>query len=159
MVECTIKASCSARVSDNSICILSFCGNQTRYSKFQIWPWKCIVKVMAKLKIKWSHLRHRVQSICLLFVSWQSDYFWPRYSRFHIWPWKSNFKVTAKVKSDGHIWGLDFDRYVCFLFRGNGTIFGRDIANSIFYLENARSRSRRKSQKSNQVGQVQQSKN
>ena len=25
----------------------------------------------------------------------------------------------AKVKSDGHIWGLDINRYVCFLFRGH----------------------------------------
>ena len=28
----------------------------------------------------------------------------------------------AKVKSDGHIWGLEFNRHVCFLFRGNRTI-------------------------------------
>ena len=33
---------------------------------------------------RWSHLSPRVQSICLLFVSWQSDHFWPRYSKFHI---------------------------------------------------------------------------
>ena len=37
---------------------------------------------------RWSHLSPRVQSICLLFVSWQSDHFWLRYSKFHIWPWK-----------------------------------------------------------------------
>ena len=36
----------------------------------------------------WSHLSPRVQSICLLFVSWQSEHFWLRYSKFHIWPWK-----------------------------------------------------------------------
>ena len=36
----------------------------------------------------WSHLSPRVQSISLLFVSWQSDHFWLRYSKFHIWPWK-----------------------------------------------------------------------
>ena len=29
----------------------------------------------------------------------------------------------AKVKPDGHIWGLEFNQYVCFLFRGNQTIF------------------------------------
>ena len=28
----------------------------------------------------------------------------------------------AKVKSDGHIRGLEINRYVCFLFRGNRTI-------------------------------------
>ena len=28
----------------------------------------------------------------------------------------------AKAKCDGHIWGLEYDRYVCFLFCGNKTI-------------------------------------
>ena len=37
---------------------------------------------------RWSHLSPRVQSLCLLFVSWQSDHFWMRYCKFHIWPWK-----------------------------------------------------------------------
>ena len=41
----------------------------------------------------------------------------------------------AMVKSDGHIWGLKFNRYICFLFRGNQIIFGWDIANSIFDLQ------------------------
>ena len=89
----------------------------------------------------WSHLRLGVQSICLLFVSWQSDHFWLRYRKFHIWPWKFKVKVMAKVKPDGDIWGLKFNRYVCFLFRGKRPIFGWDIANSIFDLENSRSRS------------------
>ena len=47
----------------------------------------------------------------------------------------------AKVKPDGHIWALEFNRYVCFSFRGNRTIFGWDIANSIFDLDKLRSRS------------------
>ena len=47
----------------------------------------------------------------------------------------------AKVKPIGHIWGLELNRYVCFLFYGNRTTFGWDIANSIFDLENSRSRS------------------
>ena len=93
---------------------------------------------------RWSHLSPRVQSICLLFVSWQSDHLWLRYSKFYIWPWKFKVKVMAKVKPDGHIWALEFNRYVCFLFRGNRTIFGWDIANSIFDLEKSRSRSWRK---------------
>ena len=42
----------------------------------------------------------------------------------------------AKVNPDGHIWGLDYNRYVCFSFRGNQTSFDWDIANSIFDLEN-----------------------
>ena len=69
-------------------------------------------------------------------------------NKFYIWPWKFKVKVMAKVKPDGHIWALEFNRYVCFSFRGNRTIFGWDIANSIFDLEKSRSRSR---PKSNQV--------
>ena len=57
----------------------------------------------------------------------------------------------AKVKPDGRIWALEFNRYVCFSFRGNRFIFGWDVANSIFNLEKSRSRSRRKWTKSNQV--------
>ena len=45
----------------------------------------------------WSHLRPWVQSICLLFVLWQSDHLWLRYSKFYIWPWKFKVKVMAKV--------------------------------------------------------------
>ena len=98
------------------------------------------IKVMAKVKPivafeAWSSNR------CLLFVSWQLDRFWLRYSKFHIWPWTFKVKVTAKVKSDGHMWGLEFNQCVCFSFRCNRTIFGRDVANSIFDLENSRSRS------------------
>ena len=40
----------------------------------------------------------------------------------------------AKVKPDGHIWGPEFNRYVCFLFCGNRTIFGRDLIEQIPYL-------------------------
>ena len=131
-----------------------------RYSYFKIWPWKSMVKVMCVVKgqghiwpskfkaqgygqgqTHWSHLRPRVQSIYLLFVSWQSDHFWLRYSKFHIWPWKIKNKVMAKVKLDGHIWALGFNRHYCYSFRGNRTIFGWDIANSIFDLEKSRSRS------------------
>ena len=125
---------------------------------FQIWPWKSMVKVMCVVKgqghiwpwkfkgqghgqTHWSYLRPGVQSICLLLVLWQLDHFWPRYSKFYIWPWQFKVKVKAKVKPDGHVWGLEFNRYVCFSFRGNRTIFGWDTANSIFDLESLRSRS------------------
>ena len=135
-----------------------------RYSYFKIWSWKFMVKIMCVVKSQghiwpskfkgqghgqthWSHLRPGVQSICLLFVLWQSDHFWLRYSKFLISPWIFKVKVMAKVKSDGHIWSLEFNRYVCFSFRGNRTIFGWDIGNSIFDLENSRSRSRQKSTK------------
>ena len=131
-----------------------------RYSYIKIWPWKSMVNVMCVVKgqghvwpskfkgqgygqgqTHWSHLRSGVQSICLLFVSWQSDHFWLRYRKFHIWPWKFKVKVMTKVKPHGHIWAVEFNRYVCLSFRGNRTIFGWDIANSIFDLEKSRSRS------------------
>ena len=142
------------------LCAMSIGPLILRYSYFKIWPWKSMVKVMCVVKcqghvwpskfksqrygqgqIHWSHLSPRVQSICLLFVSWQSDHFWLRYSKVHILPWKIQVKVMVKVKPDGHIWALEFNWYVCFLFCGNRTIFGWDIANSIFDLEKSRSRS------------------
>ena len=54
---------------------------------------------------------------------------------------KSKVKVMVTVKHIGHIWGLKFNQYVCFLFRGNRTTFGWGIGNSIFDLENSKSRS------------------
>ena len=75
----------------NRYVCFSFRGNRT------IFGWD-IGKLYLTLKIqgqghgqgqtRWSHLSPRVQSVCLLFVSWQSDHFWLRYSKFHIWPWK-----------------------------------------------------------------------
>ena len=125
-----------------------------RYSYFKILPCKSLVNILGHIwpwKFKnhnhcqgqtwWSHLRPKVQLICLLFISWQSYHFGLRYSKLHIWSWKIKIKVMAKVKPDGHIWGLKFNRCVCFSFRGNRTIFGWDIANSMFDLENSRSRS------------------
>ena len=53
----------------------------------------------------------------------------------------SKVKIMVKVKHIGHIWGLEFNRYVCFLFCGNRTTFDWDIGNSIFDLENSRSSS------------------
>ena len=147
----------------HSLCAMSIGPPILRNSYFKILPWKSMVKVMCVVRgqghvstsnfkgqdyaqgyTHWSHLRPGVQSICLLFFPWQSDHFWLRYSKFHIWPWKFKVKVMAKVKPDGHIWALEFNRYVCFLFYGNQTIFGWDIASSIFDLEKFSSRSRRK---------------
>ena len=109
--------------------------------KGQVWPSKFKGHGYGQVQTHCSHLRPGVQSICLLFVSWQSNHFWLRYRKFHIWPWKFKVKVMAKVKSDGHIWGLRVQSICLFWFRGNRTIFGWDIANSIFDLENSRSRS------------------
>ena len=99
-----------------------------------LWPWKSTVKVMFLVKGEghiWpskfkgqgygqgqthlSHLRPGVQSICLLFILWQSDHFWLRYRKFHIWPRKFKVKVMGKGKPDGHIWGLGVQS-ICLLF-------------------------------------------
>ena len=108
-----------------------------------IWPWKFKVKVMAK--VTWPSVTFdALSSIDMFaFISWQSDHFWLKYSKFHIWPWKIKVKVMAKTKPDG-LDGLEFNQYICFLFRGNGTIFGWDITNLLFDIENSRSRSQRK---------------
>ena len=123
----------------------------TAISKFDHenpWSRSCVwskVKVMFDLQNSKVKVMVKVkpigESICLLFVSWQLDHFWLRYRKFHIWPWKFKVNVMAKVRPDGHIWALEFNRYVRFSFRGNRTTFGGDIANSIFDLENSRSRS------------------
>ena len=142
------------------LCAMSIGPPIPRYSYFKIWPWKSMVKVMcvwSKIKVMFDPQNSKVKVMvkvkpighiwglgfnqCLLFVSWQSDHFWLSYRKFHIWRWIFKVKVMAKVKPDGHIWALEFNRYVCFSFRGNRTIFGWDIANSIFDLENSRSRS------------------
>ena len=71
------------------------------------------------------------------------------WSRSCVW-WKvkvmfdlqnSKVKVMVKVKPIGHIWGLEFNQYICFSFHANRATFGWDMANSIFDLENSRSRS------------------
>ena len=94
------------------LCKMSIGPPILRYSYFKIWPRRSMVKVMCVVK-----------------------------RQGHVWPTKFKVKVMVKVRPIGHIWGLEFNRYVCFSFRGNRTIFGWDIANSIFDLENSRSRS------------------
>ena len=54
---------------------------------------------------------------------------------------KIKVKVMAKVKPNDCIGSLKFNRYVCFSFHDNWTIFGWYIANSMFEIENSRSRS------------------
>ena len=53
----------------------------------------------------------------------------------------SKVKDMVKVKPIDHIWGLEFNWYVCFSLRGNQITFGWDVANSIFDLKNSRSMS------------------
>ena len=83
------------------------------------------------------------------FVQWQSALpFWDTtiskfdhensWSRSSVWPkvkvtfdlQNSKVKVMVKFKPIGHIWGLEFNRHVCFSFRANLTIFGWYIARS-----------------------------
>ena len=121
------------------LCAMSIGPPILRNSYFKIWSWKSMVKVMCVVngqghiwpsKFKgqgygpgqthWSHLRPGVISICLLFVSWQSDHFWLRYSKFHIWPWnsrsrswpRSNLMVTFEVLSS-----IDMSAF-CFIANG-----------------------------------------
>ena len=84
-------------------------------SQGHVWPSNFKGQDYGQGQTHWSHLRPGVQSICLLFISWQSNHFWLRYRNFHNWPWKSKVKVMAKVKPDGHIWGLGF-QLICLLF-------------------------------------------
>ena len=150
-------------------CSMSIGPPILRYSYLKIWLWKSLVNAMRMVKgqghirpwkfkgqghgqgqTHWSHLRPVVPWICGVCFSFRGNrtiFGWVRYSKFHIWPWKFTVKVMAKVKPNGHIWVPEFNRYVCFSFRGNQTIFGWDKANSIFDLENWKSRSWQKSTK------------
>ena len=80
-----------------------------------VWPSNFKGQDYGQGQTHWSHLRPGVHSICLLFVSCQSDHFWLRYRKIHIWPWKFQVKVIAKVKPDSHIWGLGV-QLICLLF-------------------------------------------
>ena len=76
--------------------------------------------------------------VIVIFVFLQSEYYWSKVKvTFDLQI--SKVKIMVKVKPIGHIWGLEFNWYVCFSFRGNQTTFGWDIGNSIFDLENPRS--------------------
>ena len=50
-------------------------------------------------QISLSRLRPRVQTECLLFVSWPLDHLWLRYSKFLIWHWKFNSRSRSRWKS------------------------------------------------------------
>ena len=111
--------------------------------------------LVTKWSQSWSWMTYS-QALCLMSIG-------PlilRYSYFKIFhenPWStpciwskvmvtfgleySKIKVIAMVKPIGHIWGLEFIRDVCFLFRGDVIFCGWDIAKSIFDLENSRSSS------------------
>ena len=82
------------------------CSRTCLWSKVKvthIWPWKFKDQGHDQSQTHWSQMRPRVQTICLLFISWQWEDFWLRYSKFHIWPWKFKVKVmhedTSPTKS------------------------------------------------------------
>ena len=147
----------------HTLCSMSIGPPILRYSYFKIWPLKCLVNTMRMVKglgnilpwklkdqghfqgkTRWSHLRPKVQSICLLFISWQSDHFGLRYSKSHIWPWKSRSRSWPRSNSMVTFEAQSSINRFPFSFVAIGSIFGWDIANSIFDLENSRSRSRQK---------------
>ena len=103
-------------------------------SHYPVFPYTSPFKVMAKVKLD-GHWGFQF-NLYVYSILWQSNHFWLRYSKFQIWPWRYKIKVMAKVKFDGHIWGLGLNQYVCYLFHANWTIFGRDIVNFIFDLDN-----------------------
>ena len=82
-----------------------------------IWPSKFKYQGHGQGQTNWSYLRPRVKSICLLFVSRQSDHFWLRYiatfifdlknSRSRSWP-RSNMMVTFEAYSSVDMFAFRF---------------------------------------------------
>ena len=113
------------------------------------WPWHQMVMVMVLndlLPPRLCNINRPSQSEIQLFQNLTMKNPW---SRSCVWSkvqvtfdlQNSKVKVMIKVKPIGHIWGLEFNRYVCFSFRSNRTTVGWDIGNAIFNLENSTSRS------------------
>ena len=106
-----------------------------------IWPSKFKYQGHGQGQTHWSYLRPRVQINMFAFCFVAIGPVLVEIYKISYFTLKFKVRVAAKVKSDGHFWGQEFNRCVCFSFCGNRTIFGRDIANSIFDLENSGSRS------------------
>ena len=82
-----------------------------RNGYFKIWPCKLMVKAIHV--VKWQG--HNVGSAANHLTSISSiGPAMPEIQLFKNWPWKSKIKVMAKVKTNGYIWGLVFNPYVCF---------------------------------------------
>ena len=97
-----------------------------------IWSHLVIISSKDLYTSSWSPKGHCHGHEWPSFVQCQLALLFLRYSSFKIWPWKSKVKVMAQVKPNDCIWCLEFNRYVCFSFRGNRNIFGWDMANFIF---------------------------
>ena len=84
----------------------------------------------------WSHIGHYLADPYIL--TWSPN----GHSHGHEWPTSISFfqcpsvirfrdnsypwsRPLCVVKGQGHIWGLEFNRYVCFSIRGNQTILAR----------------------------------
>ena len=62
-----------------------------------------------------------------LVMSWTT---WSGFQVAQFATWKFGRALsTVGIKPDGHIWGLEFNQYVCFSFLGNRAIFGWDMSN------------------------------
>ena len=77
------------------LCAMSIGPPILWYNYLKIWQLKSMVKVV----------------ICVVKIKVTSDL------------QNSKVKVMVKGKPVGHIWGLELNRYACFSFRGNQTIF------------------------------------
>ena len=62
-------------------------------------PWKG--EGCGQIQNWWPYIRQRVQSICMFFISRQSDHFFLMYSKLNVLPW--NLKVQARLKIE---WNL-----------------------------------------------------
>ena len=80
-------------------------------SHYPVDPYTSTFKVMAKVKLDGHWGLQFILYEYFLFCGWDIAN-----SKFDL-----IVKVMAQVKSHGHIWGLEFNQYVCLLFRGNRT--------------------------------------
>ena len=142
-------------------CAMSLSPPILRHSYFKIWPWKSLVNTKRMVRdlghiwpwtfkeqghcqgqAHWSHLRHGIHSICLLFVSWIFDFLVEQIPYLTL-------KIQGQAHGQGQTWWSHLRpkvQSICLCsFHGNRTILAWDIANYIFDLEKWKSRSRPRS--------------
>ena len=71
-----------------------------------------------------SHLQPGEQSICLRFVSWQSNHFWLRYIKFHTWPWEFKVKIMLKIDQNLIRWSTGQGHQSCQQWTKSLKLFG-----------------------------------
>ena len=107
-----------------------FCSDWMSGFHFIMWTCRLLISATAVTlgtQRSRSHSWLSNLSIYFLVISHQSALPFLRYSDFKIWPCLSK----VKVKTDGHISGLIFSRYVHFSFYGNRIILSWDM--TIFF--------------------------